>query len=82
MATTTENIAHTLAIFGLDSKAVMAMSNEQFEREMLYQASMNLFRAMLKKELISKEQYAVIDTKMLAKYKPLLGTLFSENSLI
>lgn len=82
MATATENTALMLVISQLVSKEVLAMTDEQFERETLYQATMNLFQALLKKELISEEQYAVIDTKMLAKYKPLLGTLFAENDLI
>jgi len=35
---------------------------------------------MLKAGVITEEQYAIIDTKMLEKYRPLLGTLFSENA--
>lgn len=58
------------------SEAVMAMNEDQFEREKLYQATMNMFRSMLKKGLITEEQYTIIDTKMLQKYQPLLGTLF------
>lgn len=54
------------------------MTEEQFEREKLYQATMNVFGGMLKKGLITEEQYAIIDTKMLEKYRPLLGTLFAE----
>ena len=54
------------------------MTEEQFEREKLYQATMNVFQGMLKKGLITKEQYAIIDTKMLEKYRPLLGTLFRQ----
>lgn len=42
---------------------------------------MNFFKAMLDKGLITEEQYAVIDTKMLEKYQPLLGTLFAQNRL-
>lgn len=57
------------------------MNEEQFDRELRYQASMNFFTAMLEKSLISKEQYDVIDTKMLEKYQPLLGTLFAQNRL-
>ena len=58
----------------------MAMNEDQFEREKLYQATMNMFRSMLKKGLITEKQYAIIDTKMLEKYRPLLGTLFSEST--
>jgi len=56
------------------------MNEEQFEREKRYQATMNMFQAMLKAGIITREQYVIIDTKMLEKYKPLLGTLFSENA--
>ena len=57
------------------------MNDEQFNRELRYQASMNFFTAMLEKGLISREQYDVIDTKMLEKYQPLLGTLFAHDHL-
>ena len=63
------------------SKAVMAVNEDQFEREKLYQATMNMFRSMLKNGLINEEQYAIIDTKMLQKYQPLLGTLFAAQTL-
>nr|DAM98156.1 MAG TPA: hypothetical protein [Caudoviricetes sp.] len=59
----------------------MAMNEDQFEREKLYQATMNMFRSMLKNGLINEEQYAIIDTKMLQKYQPLLGTLFAAQTL-
>ena len=58
----------------------MAMNEDQFEREKLYQATMNMFQGMLKAGIITEEQYHVIDTKMLQKYRPLLGSLFSENA--
>ena len=63
------------------TEAVMAMNEDQFEREKLYQATMNMFRSMLKKGLITEEQYTIIDTKMLQKYQPLLGTLFAAQPL-
>lgn len=78
MEMTTGNIALTNATLQAVSKVVSAMTEEQFEREMLYQASMNLFKSMLENGLITEEQYAIIDTKMLEKYRPLLGTLFAE----
>ena len=58
------------AMFRLGSEVVMAMTEEQFDREKRYQASMNMFRTMLKNGLITEEQYAIIDTKMLEKYRP------------
>ena len=59
----------------------MPVNDDQFEREKLYQATMSMFRSMLKSGLITKEQYAIIDTKMLQKYQPLLGTLFASQPL-
>ena len=79
--TTTENTALTIAI-SLTVLEVIAMTEEQFEREKLYQATMNVFDGMRKKGLITEEQYAIIDTKMLEKYRPLLGTLFRQIDLI
>lgn len=72
----TGNTAPMSATSQTASEAVMAMNEDQFEREKLYQATMNMFRSMLKKGLITEEQYTIIDTKMLQKYQPLLGTLF------
>ena len=74
------NTAATPAMFRLGSKVVIAVTEEQFDREKRYQASMNMFRTMLKNGLITEEQYAIIDTKMLEKDRPLLGTLFSEST--
>lgn len=54
------------------------MTEEQFKRERMYQAAMNMFSAMLRRGVISQEQYSIIRTKMLLKYQPLLGTLFAE----
>lgn len=56
------------------------MNEDQFEREKLYQATMNMFQAMLNDGLITEEQYAIIDTKMREKYHPIFGTLFPENA--
>ena len=81
METRTENTALMSATSQTASEVVMAMNEDQFEREKLYQATMNMFRSMLKKGLITEEQYAIIDTKMLQKYQPLLGTLFASQPL-
>ena len=77
----TGNTAPMSATLQTASEAVMAMNEDQFEREKLYQATMNMFRSMLKKGLITEEQYAIIDTKMLQIYQPLLGTLFAAQQL-
>lgn len=77
----TENTAPMSATSQTASEAVMTVTEDQFEREKLYQATMNMFRSMLKKGLITEEQYSIIDTKMLQKYQPLLGTLFAAQPL-
>ena len=58
------------------------MSKEQMVREKLYQTTMSIARRMLRNSLISKEEYAVIDTKMKEKYHPILGTLFADIDLL
>ena len=40
-------------MFRLGSKVVIAVTEEQFDREKRYQASMNMFRTMLKNGLIT-----------------------------
>ena len=57
---------------------VMCMSKDNFKQELLYQTTMNIAREMLKNTLITKEEYAVIDTIFIEKYNPTLGTLFTE----
>ena len=76
----TENTAPMPATSQTASEVVTAMNEDQFEREKLYQATMNMFRSMLKKGLITQEQYAIIDTKMREKYQPIIGTLFSDKA--
>lgn len=58
------------------------MNKEQLNNEKLYQTTMSIARKMLKNDLVSKEEYAVIDTKMRKKYQPILGTLFSDIDLM
>lgn len=70
-----------LATSPTDSE-VAAMSKEQMRREKLYQITMSMAKRMLDDGLISKEEYAIIDTKMKEKYQPTLGTLFADIDLI
>jgi len=53
------------------------LSEEMFNAEKLYQVTMTIAKSMLTKGIITSEEYAVIDTKMLEKYRPILGTLLS-----
>lgn len=58
------------------------MTNEQFQREKMYLATMTIARNLLKQGIISEDEYAEIDTKFTNKYRPSLGTLFSDIGLI
>jgi hypothetical protein len=56
----------------------ICMSEEIFESERLYQATLSIARTMLRQGLITEDELAIIDTKMREKYRPLLGTLCPE----
>lgn len=58
------------------------MSKEEMLREKLYQTTMLIIRSWLKEGLITEDEYVIIDTKMKAKYRPIIGTLFSDISLL
>jgi hypothetical protein len=53
------------------------MNKEQFQREKLYQASMQMFQMMLSHGLITSQEFTIMRVKMQEKYRPLFGTLFS-----
>jgi hypothetical protein len=76
-ATSIANTAATPATSPTGSREATVMSDEQFEREKLYQASMEMFRMMLENGLITEDEYMVIDTRMKEKYTPIIGTLLS-----
>lgn len=61
---------------------VTGMSEDQFRNEMLYQTTMSIAKNLLKQEVISKEEYRLIDTIFTKKYSPSLGGLFSDINLI
>lgn len=75
------NTALTTAISAAASKVVFQMNEEQFEAEKDYQASILCFKQMLENGKITQEEYEQIDTILLEKYRPLLGTLFCDNRL-
>ena len=47
------------------------MTKERLNKEMLYQASLSPFKAMLKNGIIPEEDYRVIDANLRAKYSPI-----------
>jgi hypothetical protein len=56
------------------------MGKDLFERERLYQATLAVARAMLRRGLLTEDEVAVIDTKMREKYAPCLGSLCPANT--
>ncbi|MDD3028650.1 MAG: hypothetical protein PHI41_11500 [Erysipelotrichaceae bacterium] len=58
------------------------MMKQEGRREIVYQMTMSAARQMLEKGLISREEYVQFDTKMRAKYRPIIGTLFSNIDLL
>ena len=56
---------------------VTDMTDERFQDEAQYQASLSVARTMLRKGLISKEEFDMVDDFLLEKYNPPLGALFA-----
>ena len=57
------------------------MSEERFDSERLYQATMALARSLRERGVITDNELSAIDTMMLEKYRPLLGGLCPANTL-
>ena len=77
-----ENIVLMIVILQIVSKAVSSMTEGQFTAEKQYQTSLLLAKELLEKGLLTREEYTVINTILLQKYGPPLGTLFSEIALL
>lgn len=58
------------------------MTNEQMEKENLYQATMSIAKNLLKQGIISEEEYCQIDTKFKGQYAVSFSTLFTDIDLI
>ena len=69
------------AISLIDSE-VERMSEAEFHAEKMYLLCLGTAKAMLKKGVISEEEFTKIDTMLLEKYKPTLSTLLSGKPLI
>ena len=57
------------------------MSEGEFRAEMRYRMSLAVARAMLEECAITKEEYSEIDTILLQKHRPILGTLLAGKTL-
>ena len=55
--------------------------NKEWNNEFQYQITMSLVRRLKENGTISDNEYKQIDTIMLEKYKPILGTLLSGKPL-
>ena len=58
------------------------MTRRQMQNESRFLMTMGIARKMLSEGIISKEDYGKIDTMFTNKYRPSLGTLFSDISLM
>lgn len=76
------NTALTLATLPIGSKAVIAVSETAFRAELQYQTAISIAKNLRSQGLLTEDEYAVIDTKLLADFSPPLGTLLSENDWI
>jgi hypothetical protein len=54
------------------------MTEIQFQAEKRYQVAISMAKSLLEKGLLTQEEYAIIDTILLGKFQPALGTLLSE----
>lgn len=61
---------------------VTAMTNEQMQNEVMYQGTMLVVKQLLKKGIISDDEYEQIDTMFRQKYAISLSTLFTDIRLI
>ena len=77
----TESIA-AMSVISQTDLEVALMTNEQMEKENLYQATMSIAKNLLDKGVISDEEYAQIDTNFRNKYGISLSTLFTDIRLI
>ena len=54
------------------------MTEIQFQAEKRYQVAISMAKSLLEKGLLTQEEYTIIDTILLEKFQPALGTLLSE----
>lgn len=58
------------------------MNETEFHAEKMYLLCLGAAKEMLKRGIISEEEFTQIDTILLEKYKPTLSTLLSGKDLI
>ena len=70
------NTVHIRAI-SLPAMGVSSMDKQQFDREMKYQVSMSIVRSMLEKGLISTDDFARWQQRLIERYDPPIGRIVS-----
>lgn len=74
-------ILHPATVSTAQTALVSVFTDEPLAHETKYQATMAFFAGMLKNGILTEEQYAEIETKMLDKYHPMFGTIFAQSRL-
>ena len=82
MGTITGNTARTNATSKRDTESGTMNNAIDFESEVSYRTVMKIADEMLANGLITEEERDMIDTIMLAKYRPTLAMLLSGKSLM
>lgn len=77
MGTRSGNIAAMNATSGIDLEKKIMTKNDLY-KEAKYEATMSIARNMLQQGLINEQEYNDFNTKMIEKYQPFFGTLFTE----
>jgi len=75
------NTVPTAVISIRGSKAVMPVSEKEFRAELRYRMSLSVARSLLEEGAITEEEYSEIDTILLQKHRPILGTLLAGKPL-
>ncbi len=57
------------------------MSEKEFRAELRYRMSLSVARSLLEEGAINEEEYSEIDTILLKKHRPILGTLLAGKPL-
>jgi len=73
--TSTGSIAAMPAILKTDLEELTLMTHEQFEREKNYRVALFVAESMLKRGLITDQEYHEIDTILIEKHRPVFGGL-------
>ena len=57
------------------------MSEKEFQAELRYRMSLSVARSLFEEGAITEEEYSEIDTILLKKHRPFLGTLLAGKPL-